>query len=84
MDFRRRRNEGLLWKSLRYITCSLFLIQQDAMGGLPVNKQVTREVCPATALKSLGGLLNCSTGPAKTQHVLSSAGTVVLACWVVR
>lgn len=71
-------DEGFTCKWHKYNTCSLFLIQQDAIGGLPVKWQVTRAVCPASAWKSLGEPLNCSAGPAKTQHLFVAR---LPACW---
>lgn len=49
-------------------TCSLFLIQHETMGGLPLKGHATRAACPACSRTCTGGFLNCNAGPAKTKQ----------------
>lgn len=49
-------------------TCSLFLIQHETTGGLPLKEQVTRAARPAFSVRCSGGFLKCNTAPAKTKQ----------------
>lgn len=49
-------------------TCSLFLIQHETMGGLPLKEHDTRAACPACSWTWCGGFLKCNAGPAKTKQ----------------
>lgn len=58
-------------------TCSLFLIQHETVGGLPLKEQLTRAACPACSWTCFGGFLKRNAGPAKTNKV--SVATQILA-----
>lgn len=69
---------------IKHITCSLFLIQQDATGGLPLKTHVRRAVCASFTSRCCGGFSKCNVGPVKPKHseCFDFTSCFLLAGWV--